>query len=122
MPKRAVFFDRDGTLNVDKDYLSDPTHLKIIPGTGPALQFDGRRVPAFVVTNQSGVGRGYYTLADMHAVNQRLCVNWARMASASKRYISRPRLPTNPAAVASPARNSCSMPGTNSVSIWRKAS
>jgi D-glycero-D-manno-heptose 1,7-bisphosphate phosphatase len=73
-PKRAVFLDRDGTLNVDREYLSDPAQLEIIPGTAPALR---RLMDAgfllFIVTNQSGIGRGYYTLADMHAVNERLC-------------------------------------------------
>ena len=72
---RAVFLDRDGTLNVDRNYLSDPAQLEIIPGVGPALR---RLMDAgfllFIVTNQSGIGRGYYTLANMHAVNERLCV------------------------------------------------
>jgi D-glycero-D-manno-heptose 1,7-bisphosphate phosphatase len=70
---RAVFLDRDGTLNVDRDYLSDPRKLELIPGVGPALR---RLADAgfllFIVTNQSGVGRGYYTLDAMHAVNRRL--------------------------------------------------
>ena len=76
--KRAVFLDRDGTLNVDRNYLSDPAQLEIIPGTGPALR---RLMDAgfllFIVTNQSGIGRGYYTLANMHAVHQRLCAELA---------------------------------------------
>ena len=50
--KRAVFLDRDGTLNVDRNYLSNPAQLEIIPGTGPALQ---RLMDAafllFIVTN-----------------------------------------------------------------------
>jgi len=74
MKKRAVFLDRDGTINVDRNYLSDPAQLELIPGVGPALR---RLMDAgfllFIVTNQSGIGRGYYTLADMHAVNNRLC-------------------------------------------------
>ena len=74
MKKRAVFLDRDGTINVDRNYLSDPAQLELIPGVGPALR---RLMDAgfllFIVTNQSGIGRGYYTLADMHAVNERLC-------------------------------------------------
>ena len=76
--KRAVFLDRDGTLNVDRNYLSDPAQLEIIPGTGPALR---RLMEAgfllFIVTNQSGIGRGYYTLANMHAVHERLCAELA---------------------------------------------
>jgi D-glycero-D-manno-heptose 1,7-bisphosphate phosphatase len=79
MSKRAVFLDRDGTLNVEREYLSDPAKLEIYPGTGPALR---RLMDAgfllFIVTNQSGIGRGYYTLADMHAVNGRLSEELAK--------------------------------------------
>jgi D-glycero-D-manno-heptose 1,7-bisphosphate phosphatase len=72
--KPAVFLDRDGTLNVDKNYLSDPAQLELIPGTGAALRhlMDAGFL-LFIITNQSGIGRGYYTLEDMHAVNERLC-------------------------------------------------
>jgi len=76
--KRAVFLDRDGTLNVERHYLHDPDELEIISGTGPALR---RLMDAdfalFIVTNQSGIGRGYYTEADMHAVNTKLVTSLA---------------------------------------------
>jgi D-glycero-D-manno-heptose 1,7-bisphosphate phosphatase len=71
--KRAVFLDRDGTLIEEKVYLADPAKIVIFPGTGPALR---RLMDAgfllFIVTNQSGIGRGYYSEADMHRVNARL--------------------------------------------------
>ena len=71
--KPAVFLDRDGTLNEEKKYLCDPDKLVLIPDIGPALR---RLADAgfllFIVTNQSGIGRGYYTEADMHRVNERL--------------------------------------------------
>ena len=38
MHRQAVFLDRDGTLNVEREYLSDPAKLEIYPGTGPALR------------------------------------------------------------------------------------
>jgi len=71
--KRAVFLDRDGTLNIERHYLHDPDELEIIPGTGPALRrlMDAGFV-LFIVTNQSGIGRGYYKEADMHAVNEKM--------------------------------------------------
>ena len=75
---RAVFLDRDGTLNVERHYLHDPDQLEIIPGSGPALRrlMDaGYRL--FIVTNQSGIGRGYYTEAEMHAVNDKLTAELA---------------------------------------------
>lgn len=71
---RAVFLDRDGTINIDRHYLSDPSQFELTPGeTGPALRrLQDAGFLLIVVTNQSGIGRGYYTEADMHAVNERM--------------------------------------------------
>ena len=97
MLKRAVFLDRDGTLNVDKDYLSRPEQVEIIPGTRPALR---RLMDAgfllFIVTNQSGIGRGYYTLAQMHAVNERLCTELARDGVRFEKIYFAPEAPDQP--------------------------
>lgn len=70
---RALFLDRDGTLIVDKHYLSDPDGVELIPGVADAL----RRARAlgyqlFLFTNQSGVARGYYTLDDVLRCNRRM--------------------------------------------------
>lgn len=74
MIKRAVFLDRDGTLNEEKAYLSDPAKLILLPNVGPALRkLQDAGFFLFIVTNQSGIGRGYYTLEDMHRVNAALC-------------------------------------------------
>lgn len=74
--RKAVFLDRDGTINVDRNYLSDPAQLELYPGTSGALR---RLMDAgfllIVVTNQSGIGRGYYTEVDMHRVNDRM-IQW----------------------------------------------
>lgn len=71
--KRAVFLDRDGTIIVEKNYLSDPEQVVVFPGAAQALhRLQDRGYNLFIVTNQSGIGRGYYTLADMSAVNERL--------------------------------------------------
>lgn len=68
-----MFLDRDGTVNVDREYLSDPAQLQLLPGVIPALQrLRDAGFLLFIVTNQSGVGRGYYTEADLRAVNDRL--------------------------------------------------
>lgn len=71
--QRALFLDRDGTIILDKDYLTDPAGVEIIPGAADAL----RRARAlgyrlFLFTNQSGIGRGLYTLADTLRVNARM--------------------------------------------------
>src|SRR5580765_325848 len=63
---RAVFLDRDGVLNEEKNYLHRVEDFILIPGSSAAL---GRLTDAgfllFVITNQSGAGRGYFTLADV---------------------------------------------------------
>ncbi len=71
--RRAVFVDRDGTINVERNYLSDPDLLTIFPGAGAALRrLQDAGFLLVVVTNQSGIGRGYYTEADMHRVHERM--------------------------------------------------
>lgn len=71
--KRAVFLDRDGTINVDRHYLSKPEQFELVPGAGPALRrLQDAGFLLIVVTNQSGIGRGYYTEEDLHAVNARM--------------------------------------------------
>lgn len=67
----AVFLDRDGTLNREVDYLSDPADLELLPGVAESLKrlADAGYVLC-VVTNQSGVARGYFEeskLAEIHA-------------------------------------------------------
>lgn len=97
MSKRAVFLDRDGTINIDKEYLADPAKLEIIPGAGPALR---RLADAgfllLIVTNQSGIGRGMYTLADMHAVNGRLCAELAKDGVRFGKIYFAPEHPSQP--------------------------
>ncbi len=69
MPRRAVFADRDGTIIEDRHYVADPADVALIPGAPAALQ--RMREMGFalvVVTNQSGIGRGLYTLADYRRV------------------------------------------------------
>jgi heptosyltransferase-2 len=69
----TVFLDRDGTLNVDTGYVKTPDDLTLLPGVGKALarlkQAGARLV---VVTNQSGVGRGYFTSKDLEAIHSKL--------------------------------------------------
>jgi D-glycero-D-manno-heptose 1,7-bisphosphate phosphatase len=70
---RAVFLDRDGTLIVEKHYLKDPAEVELLPGVGEALRvLQDHGFLLVVVTNQSGVGRGLFTVEQMKAVNQRM--------------------------------------------------
>lgn len=68
-----VLLDRDGTLNVEKNYLSDPDELALFPGTTCALKkLRALGYGLVVVTNQSGVGRGYFTAQTLERVHDRL--------------------------------------------------
>lgn len=71
---KALFLDRDGTLNFDVHHLHKPEELRLIPGVREALRqaLDAGYL-LFLFTNQSGVGRGYFTMEDVHACNRRLC-------------------------------------------------
>jgi D-glycero-D-manno-heptose 1,7-bisphosphate phosphatase len=60
--KRAVFFDRDGTINVEVGYLNDLKQLELITGAGAALnRLNKAGILVVLVTNQSGVARGFFT-------------------------------------------------------------
>lgn len=71
--KKAVFLDRDGTLIKDAHYLKDPAKVEIIEGVGDALiRIRAAGYLIFMHTNQSGIERGYYDWADVHACNHRM--------------------------------------------------
>ncbi len=70
---RALFVDRDGTLNPDLHYLKEAERVELYRGVGDALYLARRHGYAVVcVTNQSGIERGYYTDADVRAIHARI--------------------------------------------------
>lgn len=69
----AAFIDRDGTLIVEHDFLSDPDGVHLIPGAAEALRrLRDAGYAIALITNQSGIARGYFTVADFEAVQARL--------------------------------------------------
>lgn len=61
LPLKAVFLDRDGVLNIDHGYVADPAKLDWIEGAREAVAAMTRAgLKVLVVTNQSGIGRGYF--------------------------------------------------------------
>ena len=73
MTLSAVLFDRDGTVIFDRHYLSDPAGVELIPGTGEALARLGRAgIASYLVSNQSGIGRGYFPESAWYACQERL--------------------------------------------------
>jgi D-glycero-D-manno-heptose 1,7-bisphosphate phosphatase len=70
---RAVFFDRDGVLMEEVHYCGDPARVKAYPGAGEALrQIRAGGFRTFIVTNQSGIGRGLIAEAQYRAVQDEL--------------------------------------------------
>ena len=71
--KRGLFLDRDGTLIPDYHYLSDPRKIEVIPDVADALtKACNLGYLPFLFSNQSGVGRGLFTLETVHACNLRM--------------------------------------------------
>lgn len=72
-PGKAVFLDRDGTLNFDPGYLNDPEQMRLLPGVGDALaELKDAGYLLVVVSNQSGVGRGLIPAETLPRIHERL--------------------------------------------------
>jgi D-glycero-D-manno-heptose 1,7-bisphosphate phosphatase len=73
MFKGAVFIDRDGTVNVEKNYIDDTKDLKLYEGVSDAIKcLNKKGIRVILVTNQSGVARGYFTEERVHEINEYL--------------------------------------------------
>lgn len=69
----AAFLDRDGTINVERGYVTRPDDLELIDGAAGAIRaLNERGVLAVVVSNQSGVARGLFTEEDLARIHERL--------------------------------------------------
>ena len=94
---RAVFLDRDGTLIAEKNYLHRPADVEIFPGAGAALKrLADAGFKLIIVTNQSGIGRGYFTLADAERVNERVSSELARDGVRFEKTYIAPEAPDQP--------------------------
>jgi D-glycero-D-manno-heptose 1,7-bisphosphate phosphatase len=94
---RAIFLDRDGTLIAEKNYLRRPEDVVIFLATRVGLKrLNAAGFKLFIVSNQSGVGRGYFTLADVNKVNQHLCDELARDGIRFEKIYIAPEAPDQP--------------------------
>lgn len=94
---RAVFLDRDGTLIVEKNYLHRPEEVEVFSGAGAALKrLANAGFKLIVVTNQSGIGRGYFTLADAERVNDRVASEFAKDGVRFEKTYIAPESPDQP--------------------------
>jgi D-glycero-D-manno-heptose 1,7-bisphosphate phosphatase len=82
-PRPALFLDRDGVIVEDPGYLCRATDLKLIPGaTAIIARANQRGIPVVEVTNQAGIGRGYYGWSEFAEVEEALARLLAREAAA----------------------------------------
>ena len=78
----AVFFDRDGVLNTDKGYVYKETDFEWTHTAKEAVGLaNAKGYLAIVITNQSGIARGYYTIADMDRLHQWMNTELARVGA-----------------------------------------
>jgi D-glycero-D-manno-heptose 1,7-bisphosphate phosphatase len=73
MGEKAIFLDRDGTIIEERNYLKDPAQVVLLSGVATGLKrLQDAGYLLILVTNQSGVGRGYFTMEDVAKVQARL--------------------------------------------------
>lgn len=73
MTSFAVFLDRDGTINVDTGYVSDPATVRLIDGAAAAIRrLNEHEIPVVVVTNQSGIARRLFSAGQYEKVRARI--------------------------------------------------
>lgn len=91
---KAVFFDRDGVLNVDKDYLHTIDDFEWIDGAKESIVFlTKNNYTVFVVTNQSGIARGFYTIDDMKKLHEYMLTEIKEAGGNIEKFYFCPHLP-----------------------------
>ena len=91
MPNKAIFFDRDGTLNVDVHYLHDPEQFVWVDGAIDAIRWANTHgYLVIVVTNQSGIARGYYDEAAVQRLHDWIMQSSPSTARISTRFTTAP--------------------------------
>ncbi len=95
--KAAVFLDRDGTLIEERGYLHRPEDVVDLPGVAGALRkLLSAGFGLFMVTNQSGVGRGYFSLANVERVHQNLLKQLEKESVRFEKIYVAPEAPDQP--------------------------
>lgn len=90
----AVFVDRDGTINVDVDFLSSPAQLQLIPRSAAAIrELNDLNIPVIVITNQSGIARGIFTEQDLAVIHTALDEELKRHGASVTAYYYCPHHP-----------------------------
>lgn len=124
-PRRAIFLDRDGTLNEDLGYVHKPADWRWLPGVPEALaRFRAAGWMLVVVSNQSGLARGYFTPGDLAALERWVEGELAPLGAAPDAWYHCPHLPelTGPCQCRKPAPGlilrACADLGIDTAASW----
>ena len=110
--KRAVFLDRDGTINIEKEYLYQASDFEFIPGAPEAISLLNRAgIMVVVVTNQSGVARGYYTEEDVEKLHHHIASELEHNEAHVDAWLYCPHHPTGRGSYALPCTCRKPLPG-----------
>lgn len=93
----AIFLDRDGTIIEEGYYISRPEQVVVLPEAASALKnLQSAGFKLFIVSNQSGIGRGYFTLADAEKVNEHIHQEFGREGVKFEKIYIAPEAPDTP--------------------------
>ena len=110
--RRAVFLDRDGTINIEKDYLYQVNDFEFIPGVPEAIRLLNQAgIMVVVVTNQSGVARGYYTEDDVLNLHRHIAKELERDSAHVDAWLYCPHHPDGRGSYALPCNCRKPLPG-----------
>jgi len=118
--KRAVFLDRDGTINFEKEYLYQAEDFEFIPGAAEAIRLLNQAgIMVVVVTNQSGVARGYYTEGDVENLHRHIDRELERYGARVDVWLYCPHHPSGRGSYALPCHCRKPLPGMLQVAAAR---
>ncbi|BCS54486.1 D,D-heptose 1,7-bisphosphate phosphatase [Geobacter sp. SVR] len=110
--KRAVFLDRDGTINQEKEYLYRIEDFEFVPGAPEAIRIlNDAGFLVVVVTNQSGVARGYYGEEDVETLHRHIAAELERSGARVDAWLYCPHHPDGKGSYALPCRCRKPLPG-----------
>ena len=108
----AVFLDRDGTINQEIDYLYRIEDFEFVPGVPEAIKLlNDAGLFVVVVTNQSGVARGYYSEADVEALHRHIATELAALGARVDAWLYCPHHPSGKGRYAVACRCRKPLPG-----------
>src|SRR5665647_2104214 len=108
----AVFMDRDGTINIEKEYLYQAADFEFIQGAPEAIRLLNQAgIMVVVVTNQSGIARGYYTEEDVENLHRHIATELGGSGAHVDAWLYCPHHPSGRGSYALPCRCRKPLPG-----------